>query len=95
MTLTLLSTASTAARLYNIMGWMSPVTSYIKMLLQTLWQHHIDWDEHIGLHLQQPLSALNHLLITFRTDTPHFSRPYWFLPGADALATTPGSSRQV
>ena len=29
------------------MGWISPVTLSIKMLLQSLWQHKLEWDEPI------------------------------------------------
>ena len=45
------SIASTAARLFDVMGWMSPVMLYVKILLQTLWQCHLYWDENIPREL--------------------------------------------
>ena len=45
------SIASAAARLFDVMGWMSPVMLYVKILLQTLWQCHLDWDENIPREL--------------------------------------------
>ena len=39
------SIASAAARLYDLLGWFAPVTLYIKILLQQLWQAGIGWDE--------------------------------------------------
>ena len=41
------SITSAAACLFDVMGWMSLVTLYVKMMLQMLWQHYLDWDGHI------------------------------------------------
>ena len=39
------SIASAVARLYDVLGWMAPTTLFLKVLLQKLWELHLDWDE--------------------------------------------------
>ena len=36
---------SAVARLYDLLGWFSPVTLLMKILIQRLWQEKIDWDD--------------------------------------------------
>ena len=45
------SVASSAARLYDVLGWFAPITLYIKTLLQQLWQADIGRDEPIPANL--------------------------------------------
>ena len=39
--------ASAVARTFDVLGWFSPATVTIKILLQQLWERKIDWDERI------------------------------------------------
>ena len=41
------SIASAAAKLYDIMGWFGPVSLYVKILLQQLWESKLVWDDPI------------------------------------------------
>lgn len=38
---------STAARLFDPLGWLAPCTIVIKILFQTLWKLHLDWDDEL------------------------------------------------
>ena len=44
---TKISIASAAAKLYDIMGWFGPVSLYVKILLQQLWESKLAWDDPI------------------------------------------------
>ena len=41
------SIASAAAKLYDVMGWFKPVSLYVKILLQQLWESKLVWDDPI------------------------------------------------
>lgn len=41
------SILSGASRLFNPLGWITPVVISIKILLQDLWLSHCDWDDHL------------------------------------------------
>lgn len=36
---------SDVAKIFDVLGWFSPVIAKLKILLQRLWEHKIDWDE--------------------------------------------------
>ena len=44
-TLTKRVLASDIARLFDVLGWCSPMIIKPKMLLQKLWEYRLDWDE--------------------------------------------------
>lgn len=44
---------SDIARLYDPMGWIAPVVVTAKIIIQKIWQEHLDWDDHITGELQE------------------------------------------
>ncbi|XP_011686440.1 PREDICTED: uncharacterized protein LOC105449136 [Wasmannia auropunctata] len=61
---------SEAARLYDPLGFLGPITVVAKLLLQELWQSGVDWDESISqdihacwLEFRSQLECLNQLQI--------------------------------
>jgi len=46
------SILSIIARLFDPLGWSTPVTIAAKIFLQKLWQIRVDWDEPIPAHLE-------------------------------------------
>ncbi|XP_011884105.1 PREDICTED: uncharacterized protein LOC105571249 [Vollenhovia emeryi] len=42
---------STIAKLYDPLGWVTPVTITAKILMQTLWRLNLDWDDTISANL--------------------------------------------
>ena len=42
-----------APRLYDPMGWITPYVVRVKLLLQSLWEHGLEWDENIPAHLEK------------------------------------------
>ena len=43
---------SDIARVFDVLGWFSPTTILIKVMLQRLWELNIEWDEEIPVHIQ-------------------------------------------
>ena len=54
---------SDIAHTFDILGWVSPVTVSLKIVLQRIWQLRIDWDKSI-------LPELAETSITWRKDLP-------------------------
>ncbi|XP_044317958.1 uncharacterized protein LOC123038150 isoform X2 [Drosophila rhopaloa] len=44
---------STIARLFDPMGWLSPITVVGKRMVQALWKTKLSWDDHVPLELQK------------------------------------------
>ncbi|XP_013161253.1 PREDICTED: uncharacterized protein LOC106113074 [Papilio xuthus] len=64
---------SDIARLYDPMGWIAPVVVLAKIIIQKIWQEHLDWDDHITGELQEKW-------ITFRNDLVEIKKieiPRW------------------
>ena len=43
---------SDVAKVYDILGWYSSVTVTMKILLQRIWDQHVDWDDFVPDHIQ-------------------------------------------
>ncbi|KAM8701717.1 hypothetical protein ACLKA7_000073 [Drosophila subpalustris] len=44
---------STIARLFDPMGWLSPIVITAKMLMQVLWKTKLKWDDHVPTEVQK------------------------------------------
>lgn len=44
--------ASDVARMFDVLGWYSPLIISVKILLQRLWKEKIEWDQVIPEHLE-------------------------------------------
>ncbi|KAL7730613.1 hypothetical protein ACLKA6_000604 [Drosophila palustris] len=44
---------STIARLFDPMGWLSPIVITAKMLMQVLWKTKLKWDDHVPTDVQK------------------------------------------
>lgn len=54
---------SEIARLYDPIGWISPVVITTKVFTQKLWKEHLDWDEKLPNHLSYEWLQYRHELI--------------------------------
>ncbi len=45
--------ASDVAKTYDILGWFAPATIKMKILLQTLWEEAIGWDDPVPPHVKE------------------------------------------
>lgn len=46
------SILSVTARLFDPLGLISPVTAFMKLLIQECWQHQLDWDSPVPTHIE-------------------------------------------
>ena len=74
---------SKIAKIYDMLGWCSPVTIKIKILLQRLWEFGVDWDEVVPTKFYEEwtkwrteLPTLRDILIA-RCYTPKSKRPLY------------------
>ena len=42
---------SDIAQIFDVLGWLSPVTIKMKILLQRLWETKLNWDEPVPSHI--------------------------------------------
>ncbi|KAL7724362.1 hypothetical protein ACLKA6_005826 [Drosophila palustris] len=49
---------STIARLFDPMGWLSPIVITAKMLMQVLWKTKLKWDDHVPTEVQKSWDKL-------------------------------------
>ncbi|XP_011252903.1 uncharacterized protein LOC105249275 [Camponotus floridanus] len=82
---------STIAKLFDLLGWLIPVTINAKIFMQQLWRLKINWDDAIPSQtiqrwesIYQNLSALNDLQIPRWTDQDHDTARCDFHGFADA-----------
>ena len=78
-TLTKRTLVSDIAKTFDVLGWFSPATIKVKILLQKVWEERIDWDDPVPMHIKDiwskwrtELPKLSHKLISrchFDTDT--------------------------
>ncbi len=78
-TLTKRALVSDIAKTFDVLGWFSPATIKVKILLQKVWEERIDWDNPVPMHIKDiwskwrtELPELSHKLIPrchFDTDT--------------------------
>ena len=66
---------SNIARLFDVMGWCSPAIILMKVLLQRLWENHLNWDEPVPTHIERSWER-------WRTELPQLrdhliARPYF------------------
>ena len=69
---------SDVARFFDVLGWLTPATIFMKVLLQRLWEIKTGWDEEVPHNLQQRHSI-------WRQQLPCFSKfpfkRFYFFPG--------------
>ena len=58
--------ASDVAKTYDILGWFAPATIKMKILLQTLWEEAIDWDDPVPPHVKE-------VWLKWRSELPNLS----------------------
>ena len=51
-TLTKRQVLSQIAKLFDLAGWLAPVTIKAKILMQKIWKHKLSWDENLPPDLQ-------------------------------------------
>ena len=66
---------SNIARLFDILGWCSPAIITMKILLQRLWESHLDWDEPVPDHIERSWMKWYEELPQLRKHT--IPRPYF------------------
>lgn len=64
---------STVSKLYDPLGWISPITIKAKILLQSLWILKIGWDDPLPPHIQKQWLILHNSLIS----TSEITIPRW------------------
>lgn len=47
---------SDIAQTFDVLGWFTPVTLVMKVLIQKLWEHTVDWDDSVSPHIQEEWS---------------------------------------
>ncbi|XP_011883970.1 PREDICTED: uncharacterized protein LOC105571108 [Vollenhovia emeryi] len=72
---------STIAKLFDPLGWVTPVTIKAKIFLQLLWRLKADWDDEIPEELFDKWRTIYHHL----TELNNLELPRWI--GTDATAT--------
>ena len=50
------SLVSNIAKLFDVLGWFSPAIISMKILLQRVWELHIDWDEMVPTEVQSTMA---------------------------------------
>jgi len=75
------SILSIIARLFDPLGWSTPVTIAAKIFLQKLWQIRVDWDEPIPAHLENEWISIEESLKAI--DGLALGR--WIKKGADTV----------
>ncbi|CAB0039248.1 unnamed protein product [Trichogramma brassicae] len=79
------------SRLFDPLGWISPIIIVAKILLQDLWLNGLDWDE----PLQDELLTR---WIEFKSSLPDISRieiPRWFTRMVEGISITPSEFKQI
>ena len=71
------------ARIFDIQGWVSPVTVSLKIVLQCIWQLGIDWDESIPPELAETW-------ITWRKELPVHAIPRCYHAKRSSLCNSMG-----
>ncbi|XP_011883953.1 PREDICTED: uncharacterized protein LOC105571092 [Vollenhovia emeryi] len=64
---------STIAKLFDPLGFLSPITISAKIFIQTLWSHKLEWDD----QLPPPLSDKWTTFVSQLKDMPSFTFPRW------------------
>lgn len=76
------SILSEIARLFDPLGWVSPVIIRAKLLLQRLWSKGIDWDDALPNDLEQSWLTLR----TTLSDIQFIKMPRWINTTATMLS---------
>ena len=68
-TLTKRGLASNVAKTYDVLGWFSPATIKMKILLQKLWEEGLEWDDPVP-------SSIKDVWCKWRSELPELSHKY-------------------